>query len=112
MNQGLKFAGMLALAMLLLFSMVQAASIEVRSGESIQAAIDQAGAGDKILVLSGAYQESLNITRPLSLIGIGQPQIDGGSADSAVLLYADGVSISAFDIKSTSVTSIINCSKA
>ncbi|MGV8125686.1 MAG: right-handed parallel beta-helix repeat-containing protein [Methanothrix sp.] len=106
MNQGLKFSGMLALAMLLLFSMVQAASIEVKPGESIQAAIDEAGAGDKILVLSGAYQESLNITRPLSLIGIGRPQIDGGSADNAILVYADGVSISGFDIRSTRRTGI------
>ena len=66
MNQGWKFSGMLALAMLLLLSMVQAASIEVRPGESIQAAIDEAGAGDSILVNSGAYQE-------LSLIHISEP---------------------------------------
>ncbi|MDD1740333.1 MAG: right-handed parallel beta-helix repeat-containing protein [Methanothrix sp.] len=106
MNQGLKSLAMLALAILLLLSLGRAASIEVKPGESIQAAIDGAVSGDEIIVQSGAYKESLNITKPLSMIGIGHPQIDGGSADSAMLLYADGVSISGFDITSTRRTGI------
>ncbi|HQE97103.1 MAG TPA: NosD domain-containing protein, partial [Methanothrix sp.] len=101
MNLGLRFSAMLALAILLSLSVALAASIEVQLGESIQAAIDGAAAGDEIMVQSGAYKESLNITKPLSMIGIGYPQIDGGSAASTILLSADGAVISGFDIKST-----------
>src|SRR4051794_17017213 len=44
----------------------------VRPGQSIQATIDAAGAGDRIVVLPGTYAEQLTITtNGLSLTGLG-----------------------------------------
>jgi len=48
--------------------------IEVVEGESIQSAIDQAAAGDEIRVGPGAYNETLIVDKPLSIIAEAGPE--------------------------------------
>ena len=48
---------------------------------TIQAAIDAADPGDDIVVQKGTYKENLVIDKVVDLIGIGWPEIDGGTKD-------------------------------
>ena len=70
----------------------------VNNGQSIQAAIDAASAGDTILVGTGVFNESLNINKSLSIIsldGAGTTIINGQSPtygfSGAVMIMASGV---------------------
>jgi len=106
MKHGAKYLAALAAAIIILSSTALAATISVRSGESIQAAINGANPNDTISVQSGVYRESLNITKPINLAGIGRPLLDGGAINSAIILQADGVSVSGFDIRTMRRTGI------
>lgn len=61
----------LALAFVLAASAVQAASFVVWPGQSLQAAIDAAAAGDNITVQTGTYNENLTITKGIDIRGTG-----------------------------------------
>jgi nitrous oxidase accessory protein len=89
------------LAAFLAFSIqasVHAHIITVGPGESIQAAIDSAKAGDSIEVQSAIYQENLNITKPLALQGLGYPVLDADGKGSAVYFLAEGISLQGFKL--------------
>ncbi|HCN12767.1 MAG TPA: nitrous oxide reductase family maturation protein NosD, partial [Chryseobacterium sp.] len=46
--------------------------------KTIQSAVASSQSGDSILVESGHYKEgNINITKPLTIIGIGRPVLDG-----------------------------------
>lgn len=107
MSHKLLHLALISLAALSLLPFADAALIIVRPGESIQAAVNGAAAGDVISVQSGIYRESLNISKPLLLEGSGRPQIDGGAARGAVLLHAGGAGIYGFDIKTARRTGIL-----
>jgi nitrous oxidase accessory protein NosD len=51
---------------------------------TIQTAIDAANPGDDIIVQKGVYKENIIIDKYLNLIGIGWPEIDGGSKEGNV----------------------------
>jgi hypothetical protein len=51
--------------------MAHAASFVVSSGQSLQAAIDAAAAGDNITVQTGVYNESISITKGIDIRGAG-----------------------------------------
>ena len=101
-----RYLAALAVAFILLTSMVEAVTIDVPPGQSIQAAINRANPGDTVLVQSGVYRESLNITRPIILEGKGHPLLDGSAIDSAITLRADGTRVSGFDIRTMRQTGI------
>ncbi len=62
----------------------------------IQDAIDNASSGDTILVYSGTYYENVNVSKQLTLRGIGNPVVDAGGSGSAITLAADGITLEGF----------------
>jgi hypothetical protein len=56
---------------------LNAASWVISPGQSLQAAIDAASAGDNITVQSGGYDESITITKGLDIRGVGVVSITG-----------------------------------
>jgi nitrous oxidase accessory protein len=81
------------------------ASISVKSGESIQSAINAAMPGDLIEVQSGTYEESIVIDKPLTLHGIdsgsGIPVVETDKG-SAIVLKANGIVLQGFGASSAS----------
>lgn len=66
---------------------------------SIQQAVAAAQSGDSILVENGIYKEgTINIEKPLSLIGIGRPVIDGEMKGEIITIYSDSVLIKGFKL--------------
>ncbi len=67
---------------------------------TIQWAVDNATAGDTIVVHSGTYYENVNVTRQLILRGVdtggGKPVVDAGISGSAITLSADGITLLGF----------------
>ncbi|HKQ33520.1 MAG TPA: hypothetical protein VJV40_09945, partial [Thermodesulfobacteriota bacterium] len=69
------------------------ATIRVSPGGSyrtITEAVNAASPGDTISVGAGTYRERLVIDKTLSLIGVGNPVIDGGGTGSVVEIKASG----------------------
>ncbi|MDD2639122.1 MAG: NosD domain-containing protein [Methanothrix sp.] len=68
----------------------------------IQATINRAGYGDRIIVKSGLYTENLNVTKKVALIGLdtggGKPVVNAGGLGSAVVISADGVLFEGFEV--------------
>ena len=63
---------------------------------TIQSAIDDANPGNEIHVDSGTYYENVNISKQLTLRGIGMPVVDAGGSGSAITLAADGIILEGF----------------
>lgn len=95
----------IALSFLLLIGLVDANLITVCSSgcnfTSIQSAIDAAKAGDSVEVKSGTYHEKVYLSKALDLKGVdtgrGKPVVDAGGSGSAIVLYADGISLQGFN---------------
>ncbi len=68
----------------------------------IQDAIDNASAGDTILVYSGTYYENVNVNKQLNLSGIdtgsGKPVVDAGGNGSSITLSAGNSTLEGFTI--------------
>ncbi|NJD54076.1 MAG: hypothetical protein FIB07_14570 [Candidatus Methanoperedens sp.] len=62
----------------------------------IQDAIDNASAGDTILVYSGTYFGNVNVNKRLILRGIGRPVVDARGSGSAITLAADEIILEGF----------------
>jgi len=84
--------------LLLLASSVQAATVTVGPGGSIQAAIFAAHPGDWIIVREGKYYEHLQVNKPVTLAGQGMSVLDATASGSAITLNADGVTVEGFKI--------------
>ncbi len=69
---------------------------------SIGAALDRAESGDTIRVASGVYVESLVIERPVTLLGDGDPVIDGGGVGHVIEALAP-LTIRGFTIRNSGV---------
>ncbi|THD69138.1 nitrous oxide reductase family maturation protein NosD [Robertkochia marina] len=75
---------------------------------SVKAALEQAAAGDTILVRAGVYKEyNLLIDKPVTLMGEGLPVIDGEDQGEIIRVVADNVHIEGLLIRNvgTSYTS-------
>src|SRR4030067_3016224 len=86
---------------LLLAGNANAATITVNASGGgdylkIQKAINASSNGDTILVYSGIYHENVNITKQLTLRGIGNPVVDAGGSGSAITLSANGITLEGF----------------
>ena len=68
----------------------------------IQYAVDNASAGDTIIVKSGTYYENVNVTKRLRLQGVntgmGKPVVDAEYNGSVITLSADGIKLGRFEI--------------
>ncbi|MGB3458549.1 MAG: NosD domain-containing protein [Halobacteriota archaeon] len=62
----------------------------------IQDAINNASAGDTILVHSGVYYENVVVDKSVTLKGIDQPVVDANCSGSAITLTEDGVTLVGF----------------
>jgi len=65
---------------------------------SISLAIESAKNGDTIEVYGGTYNEHLIVDKTLNLIGINEPNIDGGGKGTIVLIKAPGVTFKGFHV--------------
>jgi parallel beta-helix repeat protein len=68
----------------------------------IQATINRASDGDRIIVKSGNYRENLNVSKRIALVGLdtgpGKPVVDAGGIGSAVVISAEGVTFEGFEV--------------
>lgn len=72
------------------------ATFSIKPGNSIQSAINAANPGQIIEVQSGTFHERINVTKPLTLKGVGKPIIDAGGIGSAITLSASGSTLMGF----------------
>lgn len=88
---------------LLVTSVSRAATLKVCSQcsyQTITGAIENAMAGDTILVKKGIYKEgNIEIRKPLTLIGQGFPIVDGENDSEIFTVYSDNVAIVGFQIQ-------------
>jgi nitrous oxidase accessory protein len=103
------FAGMITVASA---TRLDAGLLPVGTGrpfKTIHAAVDQAMAGDTILVGPGFYAEgNLTIERPLVLIGEDYPVLDGQYRDEIITIKSSGVTIRGFQIQNSGQLSMID----
>ena len=71
---------------------------------SLQERIDRAAPGDEIYVEGGLFRENILIDKPLSLVGVDWPVIDGGGEGDPLTVAADDVVVSGFIIRNSSRT--------
>ena len=94
-----------------LFSLhVHAGKIEVGKNkpfQTIKAAVHAAASGDTIFVDQGKYfEKNLVIDKPLVLVGINYPVLDGESIYEIISIKADYVSVDGFRLQHSGVSSI------
>ncbi len=70
-----------------------AATWQIRPGESIQAVINQAAAGDTLEIQRGFYRENLRIEKPLTLRGLNRPTLSGGESGDTIRIATSQVTI-------------------
>jgi len=70
---------------------------------TIQEAINAAGSGDTIMVLSGTYHENVNVTKTVALIGEDKNEtiIDGGYTGNVIRVISSNVKIVNFTIQNS-----------
>lgn len=73
--------------------------------KTIESGIVSANAGDTVWVKSGVYKEyNLSIDKPLTLIGQGQPTIDGEEKGEIIRISADHVTVDGFKLINVGVS--------
>lgn len=84
---------LLALVALLAAGAAQAATLQARPGDDLQAIVRAAAPGDVVEVARGRYRANLLIDKPLTLRGIGRPTISGGNQGDTIRVTAPDVVI-------------------
>lgn len=76
---------------------------------TIKAAVAAAKSGDTIIVESGIYKEgNISIDKPLSLIGVGRPVLDGEMKYEILSFRADHIILKGFKIINSGEDEIVN----
>lgn len=70
-----------------------AATVQVRPGQDLAAAVASASAGDIVEVQRGFYRANLRIDQPLTLRGVGRPTISGGQQGDTIRVTSADVVI-------------------
>lgn len=83
----------LAALLTLLTLPAAAATVLVRSGQDLQAAIVAAASGDTVEVQRGFYRVNLHINKPLTLRGLDRPTLSGGQVGDTIRITAPDVVI-------------------
>lgn len=77
--------------------------------KTIKEAVAAAKSGDSILVYAGIYKEgNINITKPLSLIGIGRPVLDGEMKYEILSFRANQIRLKGFKIINSGEDEVLN----
>jgi nitrous oxidase accessory protein len=74
---------------------------EVKAGESIQRAVDNAGNGDTILISPGLYKENVVINKAVFIKGEEGAIIDGGGEGNVITVTASNVVIDGLTIQNS-----------
>lgn len=82
-----------AAGVLVSLNSTQAATLRVRAGESIQAAIERAAPGDTIEIERARYVENLLIAKPLILRGLQRPTISGDLKGDTIRVTSHDVTL-------------------
>jgi len=74
---------------------------------TIQAAIEDSDTqdGHTIVVYAGTYVENVNVTKRLTLRGIGMPTVDANGTESAITVSVDGCVVDGFNVTGASTDS-------
>ena len=112
-GRALSFSVLFAALMLVSIGIVSATPIYVPDDYAkIQWAVDNATAGDIIIVNSGTYYENVNVSKQLILRGVdtgsGTPVVDAGGIGNAITLSADGVTLDGFEAMNSGYTRLID----
>lgn len=69
------------------------------ASRSLQSLIDHAASGDTLRIESGTYSGPITISKPLYLIGIGKPVIEGDRKSDVVTIASDNVTFDGFTVE-------------
>jgi nitrous oxidase accessory protein len=83
---------------LMMLSGLAGAAFSIKPGQSIQSAIDAADPGQIIEVQNGIFYERINVTKQLTLKGVGKPIIDAAGMGSAITISANGSTLLGFTV--------------
>lgn len=90
--------------------LLQIATITVAPGGpsgAIAEAVRSAPAGARVVVQAGLYRESgIVVDRPLELVGVGRPVVDGDGRGQIVTVTSPGVTIRGFVIRGTGQSAV------
>jgi nitrous oxidase accessory protein len=99
MKKFLRTTGWMVLLAALWLDMAMAAEWTVQPGESINAAVQAAAAGDTVKVERGYYVDHVVIDKPLRLQGINRPTISGDNQGDVIRVKSPDVVIDGFIIR-------------
>jgi nitrous oxidase accessory protein len=85
-------------AMALLFSIFALPAL-AQTGERLQTRIDAAPSGSTIVVKSGIYPGPITISKPLTVIGQGKPEIRGNGFGNVVTIASNNVTFEGFIVR-------------
>lgn len=90
------FCRFATLGLLLFSAHIRAAELTVAVGQSIADVIQQAAAGDTVMVERGHFPTHLIITKPLHLKGMNRPTLDGDNTGDVIRIKSPDVIIEGF----------------